>query len=117
MTLRIGILGAARIADAALIVPARELGHRVVAVGARDLDRAEKFAAQHGIDRAHGSYEEVLADFDVDVVYNPLVNSLHAPWNLRAIDAGKHVLSEKPFAANGVEARIVADAAARRTGS
>jgi predicted dehydrogenase len=111
VTLRIGVLGAARIADAALIVPARELGHRVVAVGARDLGRAERYAARHGIERAYGSYDDVLADPDVDVVYNPLVNSLHAPLNLRAIDAGKHVLSEKPFAANGADARIVAAAA------
>lgn len=111
MTLRIGILGAARIAENALVAPAHELGHRVVAVGARDTGRAEEFATRHGIDRAYGSYDEVLADPEVDVVYNPLVNSLHAPWNLRAIRAGKHVLSEKPFAANGVEARIVADAA------
>ncbi|MRK01326.1 MULTISPECIES: Gfo/Idh/MocA family protein [Aeromicrobium] len=111
MTLRIGVLGAARIAQSALIVPAGQTGHRVVAVGARDLDRARAFATRHGVQRAYGSYEEVLADPDVDVVYNALVNSQHAPWNLRAVRAGKHVLSEKPFAANGAQARVVADAA------
>ncbi|AWB92721.1 Gfo/Idh/MocA family protein [Aeromicrobium chenweiae] len=111
MTLRIGVLGAARIAGTALIEPAAQTGHRVVAVGSRDLDRARAFASRHGVQRAYGSYDEVLADPEVDVVYNALVNSQHAPWNLRAVRAGKHVLSEKPFAANGTLARVVADAA------
>ncbi|MCD9198400.1 Gfo/Idh/MocA family protein [Aeromicrobium wangtongii] len=111
MTLRIGVLGAARIAESALIAPARLAGHRVVAVGARDAGRARAFATRHGVERAYGSYDEVLADPEVDVVYNALVNSQHAPWNLRAVAAGKHVLSEKPFAANGAQARSVADAA------
>ena len=65
------------------------------------------------MERAYGSYDEVLADPEVDVVYNALVNSQHAPWNVRAIAAGKHVLSEKPFAANAAQARRVADAACR----
>lgn len=101
---RIGILGAARIAPGAMIAPAHEAGHRVVAVAARDIDRAKEFAARHGVERAVGSYAELVADPDVEVVYNPLPNGLHAPWNLRALAAGKHVLTEKPSASNAVEA-------------
>ncbi|MBC3193058.1 Gfo/Idh/MocA family oxidoreductase [Pseudonocardia sp. C8] len=113
--LRIGILGAARIAAEALCAPAAVTGDRVVAVAARDRPRAEAFAAAHGVERVHDDYAAVLADPEVEVVYNPLANALHGPWNLAAIAAGKHVLSEKPFAANAVEAREVA-AAARAAG-
>jgi predicted dehydrogenase len=108
---RIGILGAARIAQRAIVEPARTIGARLVAVAARDPERAKAFAAEHGVEKAHETYADLLADPDVDVVYNPLANSLHGPWNLRAIAAGKHVLSEKPFASNAAEARQVADAA------
>jgi predicted dehydrogenase len=108
---RIGILGAARIAQRAIVDPARTVGARLVAVAARDPERAKAFAAEHGIEKAHATYDDLLADPDIDVVYNPLANSLHGPWNLRAIAAGKHVLSEKPFASNAPEARVVADAA------
>ena len=106
--LRIGILGAARIAGRAVVEPARSLGHEVVAVAARDLGRAQAYAAEHGIARAYGTYEELLADPDVELVYNPSPNSEHARWNLEALRAGKHVLSEKPFASNTAEARLVA---------
>lgn len=106
--LRIGILGAARIAGRAVVEPARALGHEVVAVAARDLGRAQAYAAEHGIARAYGTYEELLADADVELVYNPSPNSEHARWNLAALRAGKHVLSEKPFASNTAEARLVA---------
>lgn len=106
--LRIGILGAARIAGRAVVEPAKALGHELVAVAARDLGRAEAYAAEHGIAKAYGSYEELLADPDVEVVYNPSPNSEHARWNLAALRAGKHVLSEKPFASNTDEARLVA---------
>jgi predicted dehydrogenase len=109
--LRIGVLGAARIAELAIVSPARATGDRLVAVAARDRRRAEAFAAQHAIERVLDSYAEVVTDPEVDVVYNPLANSLHAPWNLAAIAAGKHVLTEKPFASNAVEAREVRDAA------
>ena len=111
--LRIGILGAARIAEQAIVGPARATGDRLVAVAARDPERAKAFAERHGVERALGSYAEVLADPEVDVVYNPLANSLHGPWNLAAVRAGKHVLSEKPFASNAAEAREVRDAALR----
>src|SRR5690349_11795872 len=102
--LRIGILGAARIADLAMVKPAHATGARLVAIAARDPRRAAAFAAAHGVERVAGSYPDLLADTEVEVVYNPLPNALHGRWNLAAIDAGKHVLSEKPFAANAGEA-------------
>ena len=109
--LRLGVLGAARIAEIAIIGPAHATGARLVAVAARDRGRAESFAAQHGFERVLESYQEVLDDPEVEAVYNPLANGLHGPWNLRAIEAGKHVLTEKPFASNAEEARRVRDAA------
>jgi predicted dehydrogenase len=109
---RIGVLGAARIAQLAIVGPARTTGDRLVAVAARDRPRAEAFAAAHGVERVLGSYAEVVTDPEVEVVYNPLANTLHGPWNLAAIRAGKHVLTEKPFASNAAEAVQVRDAAA-----
>jgi predicted dehydrogenase len=110
--LRIGLLGAARIAALAVVDPARASGDRLVAVAARDRRRAEAFAAAHGVERVLDAYADVVADPEVEVVYNPLANSLHGPWNLAAIAAGKHVLTEKPSASNAEEAREVRDAAA-----
>jgi predicted dehydrogenase len=110
--LRLGTLGAARITPTALVKPARLVPEvAVTAVAARDPARARQFAAKHGIAAVHDSYEALIADPEVDAIYNPLPNSLHAPWTLRAIAAGKHVLCEKPFASNEVEAAEVADAA------
>ncbi|MDP0398672.1 Gfo/Idh/MocA family protein [Tsukamurella strandjordii] len=109
--LRIGVLGAARIAADAIVGPAHALGHRLVAIAARERDRAEAVATEHGVERIHGDYQAVIDDPEVDVIYNPLVNSLHAQWNLAAVRAGKSVLTEKPFAANADSARAVADAA------
>ncbi len=110
--LRIGTLGAARITPAALIKPARQLPEVTVsAVAARDPDRARRFADKHRIRRVHPSYQALLDDPAIDAIYNPLPNSLHAAWTLRAIEAGKHVLCEKPFTANAVEAAEVAAAA------
>jgi predicted dehydrogenase len=111
--LRIGVLGAARISEASLIGPARSAGHRVVAVAARDRARAEAYAAGHGVERVAGSYAELIADPEVEVVYNPLANGLHGPWNLAALAAGKHVLSEKPSASNAEEAAEVRVTAAK----
>jgi predicted dehydrogenase len=111
--LRVGTLGAARITPAALIKPARQVPEvTVTAVAARDPARARQFAGRHGIATVHDSYQALIDDPDVDAVYNPLPNSLHAPWTLRAIAAGKHVLCEKPFTANEAEAAEVAAAAA-----
>lgn len=109
--LRIGVLGASRIAPTAVITPARELGHEVVAVAARSSGRARLYADHFGIPTVHGDYAELLANPDVEVVYNSLPNGLHGPWNLAALAAGKHVLTEKPFASNAVEALAVRAAA------
>ena len=113
--LRVGILGAARIAELAIVKPAHVTGTRLVTVAARDRRRAEAFAAEHGVERATDSYAAVLADPEVEVVYNPLPNALHGPWNLAAVEAGKHVLSEKPFASTAEEAAEVR-AASQETG-
>lgn len=109
--LRVGVLGAARISELAIIGPAAATGTRLVAVAARDRGRAEAFAGQHGIGRVLDSYADVIADPEVEAVYNPLANSLHAPWNRAAILADKHVLTEKPFASNATEATWVRDLA------
>jgi predicted dehydrogenase len=111
VSIRIGVLGASRIAESAIVGPASELGHRLVAVAARNRSRAESFAEKYGVERVVASYQDVIDDPEVDVVYNPLANSLHAPWNLAAIAAGKPVLSEKPFARDESEAIRVAQAA------
>jgi predicted dehydrogenase len=110
--LRIGTLGTSRISRQALLDPAVSVpAVTVAAVGARDAARAEHFALRHGIARAHGSYQDLLDDPEIDAIYNPLPNSLHGPWTLRAIEAGKHVLCEKPFTQNADEAARVAAAA------
>lgn len=110
--LRIGILGAANIAPMALIRPARQVPEVcVTAVAARDIERARKFAKRHSIERVHASYDALIDDPDLDVIYNPLPNGLHAEWSIRAMQAGKDVLCEKPLAANAAEAeRMVATA-------
>jgi predicted dehydrogenase len=106
---RIGILGAARIAPAAVINPARLSPEaQVVAVAARDPQRAATFASEHGIPRVHPDYQALVEDPDIDAVYNPLPNGLHAQWTIAALRAGKHVLCEKPFTANAEEAGEVA---------
>ncbi|HYH35746.1 MAG TPA: Gfo/Idh/MocA family oxidoreductase, partial [Nocardioides sp.] len=87
----------------------RHHGHRVVAVGSRRPDAAAGFAAEHGIGRAHASYEELLADPEVDVVYVATPHPLHAENALAALAAGKHVLVEKPFTLNATQARAVVD--------
>ncbi len=112
--LRIGILGAARIAPSALVKPARENGEVVVAaVAARDAARAQAFAVRHNIGLVHDSYDALIADPDLDAVYNPLPNSLHGRWTRAALAAGKHVLCEKPFTANAAEAREIAELTAK----
>ena len=111
--LRIGLLGTARISATALIGPATNVPEvTVAAVAARDPSRAEAYAERHGIPLAYGSYDALLADPDIDAIYNPLPNSLHGPWTLNAIAAGKHVLCEKPLASNAEEADLVAGAGA-----
>ena len=103
--LRFGILGAARIAPKALVEPAAKLATvAVTRVAARDPQRAEAFAAEHGIDGVASDYRQLITADDVDVVYNPLPMSLHAQWTIAALRAGKHVFCEKPLAANATEA-------------
>jgi predicted dehydrogenase len=112
--LRIGILGAARIAPLALVRPARAVPEvEVAAVAARAPERARAFARRHGIGRVHLRYEDLLADPTLDAVYNPLPNALHCTWTVRALEAGKHVLCEKPLASNAEEARAMQQAAER----
>ena len=96
------------------VVPAMQNARRsrVVAVASRDGARARAYADELGIERAHGSYETLLADPDVDAVYIPLPNHIHAPWVMAAAAAGKHVLCEKPLAMNADEAQRMADACA-----
>ena len=111
--LRIGVLGAARIAELSIVGPARATDHRLVAVAARDRARAEAFAATHGVERVVGSYAELVADPGIEVIYNPLATGRHGPWNRAALQAGKHVLTEKPSASNAAEAAEVHEAAAK----
>jgi len=116
VTLRIGVLGAASIAPRALVLPARDNPEvEVAAVAARDPGRAAAFATAHGVPRVHASYGELVADPALDAVYNALPNGLHGRWTVAALRAGRHVLCEKPFAANATEAEAVAEVA-RRTG-
>jgi len=109
--LRLGILGCANIArqftrDSS---PSRHV--RIVAVASRDAAKAQAFAAQFGIARAHASYEALLDDDGLDAIYVPLPNSLHAQWVIRAAQRGRHVLCEKPLAMSLDEARAMFDAA------
>ncbi len=111
--LRIGVLGAARITPPALLEPARALpGVEVAAIAARDPARAREMAAAHGIPVVYPSYAELVNAPDLDAVYVPLPNSAHCEWTVRALDAGKHVLCEKPLASNAAEAERMARVAA-----
>lgn len=103
MSLRIGILGVAKIAGAFMVGAKASSRVAVVAIASRDRARAEAFARQHGIPRAYG-YADLLADREVDAIYNPLPNALHAEWSIAAARVGKHVLCEKPLAVGEAEA-------------
>jgi len=94
------------------VIPAMQRSPRceIAAIASRDLSRARKAADKLRIPKAYGSYEELLADDSIEVVYNPLPNHLHVPWTLKAAEAGKHVLCEKPIALNADEARALLDA-------
>ena len=111
--LNIGILGAANIARLFIsgVQPSRKIS--VQAVASRDIERGRSFARETGVPRVHATYEALLADAAIEAVYNPLPNNLHAEWTIRAADAGKHVLCEKPLAASAAEAKSVFDAARR----
>lgn len=114
--MKIGVLGAAAITPAAVIAPAALLGHEVVAVAARNRNKAATFARKHDIARVLDGYDDVVNDPDVELVYNPLPNSAHAEWNIKALRAGKHVLAEKPFTSNAAEAQQVVDVARESDG-
>ena len=97
MAVKWGILSTADINRKLLAGAAESDEVDVIAVGSRDLSRAEEYARTWGIERAFGTYDELLADPDVEAVYLPLPNTMHSEWSIRALEAGKHVLCEKPF--------------------
>ncbi len=111
---RWGVLSPANI-GVEKVLPAMQRGEacEIVGVASRELSRAQAAADRLGIPRAYGSYEELLADPAIDAVYNPLPNQLHVPWSIKALQAGKHVLCEKPIALDAAEARRLADEAGR----
>ncbi|MEZ5228313.1 MAG: Gfo/Idh/MocA family oxidoreductase [Acidimicrobiales bacterium] len=112
--LRIGVLGAARISPPALFIPARDTDDVVVvAIAARDRSRAQAQADEFGIERVYDTYEEVLADPEVDAIYNPLPVNAHLPWGVKALEAGKHLLQEKPLTSNAADARTLVAAGER----
>jgi predicted dehydrogenase len=111
LKVRWGVLGVASIAVRRAI-PGMQKGEwcEVTAIASRDKRRAEEAAAKLGIAKAYGSYDELLADSEIDAVYNPLPNHLHVPWSIKAAEAGKHVLCEKPLSTRLAEARMLLDA-------
>ena len=109
--MRLGLLSTANINEA--LLGGKPDGVEIAAVASRDASRAQAYAREHGIGRAHGSYEELLADDELDAVYIPLPNGMHHEWTLKAIDAGKHVLVEKPYSRHAAEAEEAWDAAGR----
>lgn len=112
MKLRWGILSTAKI-GLTKVIPAMQRSDLgvVTALSSRSIDRAREAAKKAGIPKAYGTYEELLSDPDIDAVYNPLPNHLHVSWSLKALEAGKHVLCEKPIAMNAAEAEQLRDAA------
>ncbi len=112
--IRWGILSTAKI-GVAKVIPAMQRGEftEVVAIASRSLEKATAAASNLGIARAHGSYEDLLADPEVDAIYNPLPNDQHVPWSIRALEAGKHVLCEKPIAVTAAEGEKLVAAGAK----
>ena len=106
--LRIGMLGASRIAELSILEASERTGDIRAAVAARNPDRARDYAAEHGFETVHESYEALIADESLDLVYISLPNGLHAEWTARALEAGRSVLVEKPFASNLAEFDLVA---------
>ena len=112
---RWGVLSTSKLALTKIIPAVQTCAwSEITAIASRDLAKAQAVAGQKGIPKAYGSYEELLADPEIDVIYNPLPNHLHVPLSIRAIDAGKHVLCEKPIAMSAAEAQQLLDAAKRR---
>ncbi|WP_240975475.1 Gfo/Idh/MocA family protein [Paraburkholderia aromaticivorans] len=111
--LRFGVLGAAKIARSFIAGVAPSELVDVVAVASRDLEKGRQFASEVGVQRAHGSYEALIHDADVDAIYVPLPNTLHAEWVIKALDAGKHVLCEKPIAVSKADTLAMFETARR----
>lgn len=109
--IRWGVLGVARIATVK-VIPAMQRAELcdIAAIASRTLAKAQAAASELGIEKAYGSYEELLADPDIDAIYNPLPNHLHVPWSIKAAEAGKHVLCEKPIALSTAEAKTLIEA-------
>ena len=104
-TVKWGVLGVAKIATEKVIPgDAARRAREIDAIASRDVARAREAAQRLGIAKAYGSYEELLADPEIEAIYNPLPNELHVPWTERALAAGKHVLCEKPIALDAEEA-------------
>jgi predicted dehydrogenase len=103
-----GVLGVANIA-VKKVIPGMQLGEwsEVAAIASRDLDKAESAARALKIPKAYGSYEQLLADPHIEAIYNPLPNHLHVPWSIKAVEAGKHVLCEKPLSLSVAEAKTL----------
>src|ERR1700740_1864948 len=109
-----GVLGVASIATRK-VIPGMQKGALcdIAAIASRDLTRAQTAARELGIPKAYGSYEDLLADAEIEAIYNPLPNHLHVPWSIKAAEAGKHVLCEKPLSLTVAEARALLDAGNR----
>src|SRR5256712_6903126 len=109
-----GVLGAAAIATKK-VIPGMKIGEwgEIAAIASRDLKKAKDAAKKLGIAKAYGSYEELLADEEIEAVYNPLPNHLHVPWSVKAAEAGKHVLCEKPVSLTVTEARTLLEVRVR----
>ena len=112
--LRWGVLSTANI-GIKKVLPAMQQGQytRVDAIASRDIEKARAAAAALGIAKAYGSYEELLADPEIDAIYNPLPNQMHVPWTIKAAEAGKHVLCEKPLSMTTLEAKTLLEVRAR----
>ena len=111
---RFGVISTANI-GLAKVLPAMQQGQHceIAAISSRSQAAADAAAEKLGIPKAYGSYEALLADPDIDAIYNPLPNHLHVPWSLKAIEAGKHVLCEKPIGLSAAQGQELVDAAAR----
>jgi predicted dehydrogenase len=111
---RWGILSTSTFAQTKILPAFRHCEHvEVVAIASRDVARARALAAEFGVPKTYGSYDELLADADVEVIYNPTPNHLHVPWSIKALEAGKHVLCEKPIALSAAEAQTLLEVARR----
>jgi len=111
LAVRWGLLSTARINERTIAAARDSDRAEVIAVAGRNLERTRAYTREHGIERAYGSYDDLLADGDIAAVYISLPNSLHVEWSIRALEAGKHVLCEKPFSRNAAEAAAAFDAA------